>query len=242
MIKFARTAPFLLHLPVLFLMVAGSVQQANAAPVCQTASLADYMRLNSTGGCTYNDLTFFRFAFSPAPVATGGASLATAADIQIAPLSSELGTGFSFASSFFAISNSEVPQSVTYNIAYSVDPPPIIVGEDLFLDPPYGDVRVTERLCLNDVLANSCAFGVPLEQGVTPISPVSSVQFPYAVPFVDVLTTITLNSTPGNPAGFDALQSGTLTNVAPEPGSFLLGAAGIVCGGVLQYVRRRTRR
>lgn len=213
-----------------------SASRATAAPLCQSASLADYIGLNSTGGCTFNDLTFFRFAFAPAPVSTGGAALASSRDIFLEPILTGSGAGFSITSSFFQLNNPTVAQSVVYGIGYSVDPPPIIVGEELFLDPPFGDVTISQNVCLNDVLANNCAFGVALAQSVTPLSPLSTLQFPFPVPFVDLQLTIALRSTPGNPAGFDAIQTGTLTNV-PEPRSFALLALGI--GSALCCKRRR---
>jgi hypothetical protein len=224
----------------LFLVIGTAL--GTAAPVCVNASLADYVSLNSTGGCTFNDLTFFRFAFNPPPVATGGAATATPSDIFLEPIRTPSGTGFSITSSFFSLSNPTVAQSVTYGLGYSVDPPPIIVGEDLFLDPPFGDVLISQRVCLNDVLANNCAFGVALSQSVTPTSPLSSLQFPFAVPFVDIQTTISLRSTPGNPAGFDALQTGTISNV-PEPASVALSTFGLLAGlaGVVTRDRRRRR-
>lgn len=234
--KLAHPARLFFCSSLLALCLTLGAQHGTAAPLCQSGSLADYVALNSTGGCTFNELTFFRFAFSPAPVSTGGAALATAADIYLAPDTTEFGTGFSFTSSYFSLPAANVPQSVTYNIGYSVDPPPIIVGEELFLDPPYGDVTVSQRVCLNDVLANNCAFGVALQQSVTPVSPLSSISFPYAVPFVDIQDTITLRTTPGNPAGFDGLDTGTKVNT-PEPGTWALGAMGILFG--LAWKRRR---
>lgn len=230
----------------LFALLAFSgLRQANALPVCQTDTLASYMTLNVQGGCTYDDLTFFRFSYNPGPVGTGGAALASAADIMVTPIANQVGYGFSFSSSFFQLSNNLVAQSATYNIGYSVDPPPIIVGEGLFLDPPFGNVTVSQNVCLNDVLANRCAFGVQLAQSVTPGSPLSFLSFPYAVPFVDVENTISLSSTPGNPAGFDALQSGAIlqaTTTTPEPSSAALSLLTVGLGVAGYGWRRRSAR
>ncbi len=225
-----------------FLVLAG-IQEVRALPLCPTASLAEYISLDSAGGCLSNDLTFFRFSYAT-PVSTGGAPVAAASDVLVTPLNSSIGIGFSFSSSYFMLNNPTTVESATYGIGYSVDPPPIIVGEGLSLDPPYGAVNVVQNLCQNDVVSNGCAYGIPVTQRVTPTSPTSFVYFPSPVPFVDVQTMFTLSASPGNPAGFDALQTGSLLTVptaAPEPASAALsGLAVMIATAGLYFRRKRT--
>ena len=225
---------------LLGMLVLAGLKEAQALPVCSTGSLASYMALDSSGGCTTDDLTFFRFSYNPAPVSTGGAPVASASDIMVTPISNSVGIGFSYSSSFFNVSSGEGVASATYNIGYSVDPPPVIVAEGLSLDPPFGNVLVSQQLCLNDVLANACAFGIQESHAVTPAVPLSYVTFPSPVPFVDVQTTISLTATPGNPAGFDALETGSLlASPVPEPSTAALGMITALIGAAGYRLKNR---
>jgi hypothetical protein len=201
---------------------------AKALPVCQTGSFASYAALNQTGGCTVGDLIFFRFA-SPTPNVVGGLTPADLTQILVTPVITSQGDGLSFSSSGFFISSSSGLESVTYHLNYSVDPGPIIVGQTLELDPPYGNVTANQKYCVSDVLANNCALGLQFAQTVTPPSPVSVINYPYAAAFVDVQSDINLTATPGNPAGFDNLttiEDIVPVSVAPEP----TGVALLLCG------------
>jgi hypothetical protein len=212
-----------LHSLTCFAIFFAAAVTASATPTCVTGSLASYVSLDQAGGCQVGDQTFFRFSFG---TATGNVSLASASDILVTPFASGGQVGLSFSSSYFQLNNPEGQENANYLIGYSVDPPPIIIGQRNRLDPPQGNVQVTQNVCTNDVFANSCEFGVPYSSTVTPTNPESFVYFGSPVPFIDVETQIQLEATAGHPAGFDALESGTLLEGVPEPGTMFLMAAG----------------
>src|SRR5438270_3658388 len=95
----------------------------SAASLCQTGNLSSYISLNTVGGCTIGDVTFFRFD-APTPSVTGGAGFATASDILVTPISSSAGVGFAFSAmsgnnNLFSIPNPTQAESATYYINYS---------------------------------------------------------------------------------------------------------------------------
>lgn len=192
---------------------------AKALPVCQTGSFASYVALNQNGGCSVGDLIFFRFS-SPTPTVVGSVTPVDLTQILITPVTNQQGDGLSFSSSGFSLSGSSGLESVVYHLNYSVDPGPIIIGQNLELDPPYGNVNVAQKYCISDVLINNCAFGLQFAQTVIPASPIPVITYPYSVAFVDIQTNISLTATPGNPAAFDNLISVTdlvPSSIVPEP-------------------------
>ena len=212
-----------------------------AADTCQPGSLASYIALDETGGCTVGDFTFFRFS-APTPDSSGNPPVASNSQIMVTPEINSTGVGFSFTASsngtnLFAIPNPTQNESVTYHINYTLDPLPVDTGQDLSMDPPFGNVSVTQRYCLFDVFADGCESGLALQQTVTTGSPHSFVAFPTPASFVDIQTDITLSATPGNPAGFDGLDA-VASEATPEPASVLLAGAGFA---VLYFLGRNRK-
>jgi hypothetical protein len=196
---------------------------AFAVPVCTTASLSTYLGLDTTGGCTIGDFTFFRFT-APTPTTTGSPTVASNSQIYITPIVTASGAGLSFSATdgennLFAISSPSGTTAVTYFIDYSVDPAPIILGSDLDIDPPYGNVSVTQTYCTADVLVDGCALGTESQQTVANPSPLSSViSFTNPSSFVDIATSITLSATPGDPAGLDSVNAAVSNSAGGEVG------------------------
>jgi hypothetical protein len=226
----------------LFISAAVIVGSASATtlPVCQTGSLASYIALDATGGCTVGDYSFFRFA-APSPTVTGNPPVADLSQIQIAPVLGNESVGIhltatSGGTNLFSTSNPKQSESVTYYINYSLDPP-VLAGGGLSLDPPFGDVVATQRYCLSDVFANGCVLGSQAQQSVTPAHPSSEVTFPNPALFIDVTTDISLNASPGHPAGFDGLTSvfTVATSPVPEPSGLMLVAAGVCALALVAY-------
>jgi hypothetical protein len=231
-----------------YLLICGVIIVGGASaatlPVCQAGSLASYIALDATGGCTVGDYSFFRFT-APTPTVTGNPPLADLSQIQITPVVNSGSVGIQLAAAsdginLFSIPNPTEIESVTYHINYSVDPP-VLGSGGISLDPPFGDVLATQRYCLSDVFANGCVLGPQVQQSVTPEHPFSEVSFPNPAVFVDITTDITMNASPGHPAGFDGLTS--VLNVAtapvPEPSEVLLVAVGLCA---LAFVRTKRRR
>ena len=214
---------------------------AKALPVCQTGSFASYTALNQTGGCTVGDLIFFRFS-APTPNVVGSITPADLTQILVTPVITPQGDGLSFSSSGFSLSSSSGLESVVYHLNYSVDPGPVIIGQGLELDPPYGNVTVNQKYCISDVLANGCALGLQFAQTVTPPSPVSVINYPYAAAFVDIQTDISLTATPGNPAAFDnliAVDDLVPVSAVPEPAGVALLFCGLLTFAIIIRLSKR---
>jgi hypothetical protein len=141
------------------LLIAGSLSSALAStvlPSCATNTLANYITLTanppSTGGCAIGDLDYYDFSYhqvSSAPAASA---------IQVTPLA----TGFSFGP-VSAAPGVTVQFEIDYDLF--IDPAPVITGDKLGIDPPTGNVVVTEYFCndIDYVYTGSCAFSMQPE-------------------------------------------------------------------------------
>ncbi len=206
---------------------------ASAAAVsatCQPGSLQTY--INATGSCSVGSIQLSGFSNFTA-TAVGNPPLASPSTITVTPITGPNGAG-GFAltamqngTNYFAIPNPTSAQSVTYSFNYFLDP---FLGE-IGLDPPVGLVTATQNYCVGDVFNDACAHGTLLSQTVTTNSPNSTIVLSTTPMFVDVNTVISLEATPGNPAGFDALNilygMGNGGTATPEPGSLLLMGVGL---------------
>jgi hypothetical protein len=223
------------------LFAAGAVSTVFAAgtlPKCGPDTLAGYISTTAnppaTGGCAIGILDYFDFTYHP----LSNAPLASS--IQVAPLSS----GFSFGPV-----TAPAGQTVQFEIDYDlvIDPAPII-GDDLRLDPPTGNVVVTEYFCndLGYVFTASCSFHIP-PQTSTVGTPVTGFSSSASIAFnppanrsqqVGILFTLKGGATG---ASFDGLDSVSVF-AAPEPasaGSLFLGLLTLIGGYKLRKQRHR---
>jgi len=190
-----------------------------AFPSCTADNLADYISNTTeppaTGGCAIGVLDYIDFSYHP----FSNAPLASA--IQVAPS----GQGFTFGPI-----TAPAGQTVQFEIDYDIviDPSPIITGGDMSLDPPTGDVIVTQRYC-NDVAyefqTGTCLGGLPPET-LTVGTPGTGFPSSASITFVHPATTsenvgILFTLTGGaTGASFDGLDSTSIiSGVAPEPAS-----------------------
>jgi MYXO-CTERM domain-containing protein len=214
--------------------MAGSVSTAFAGsvlPNCGADNLQNYITLTAnpptTGGCAIGILDYYDFSYH---LVSGGLQ---ASAIAVTPLSS----GFSFGPVSVAAG-----QTLQFEIDYDlvVDPAPIITGDKLKLDPPTGDVTVTEYFCndLTYTYTGSCEFGFQPES-LTVGTPSSGYPSDASITFnppattqqVGILFTLIGGA---NGASFDGLdsastvESGSFVVATPEPpasASLLLGMA-----------------
>ncbi len=195
-----------------------------AAPMqCPGATLQTYI----TGGfsCTEDGgvVTIKQFSFTQ-PV--GGLN---ASQINVVPVDVPGQIGFQFLGTFVANQG----QKFTYSLSFFIDPPPIIHGERLDLDPT-GAVTLNTVLCSNSIVP--CAAGNTITTlVVTTQSPIASA--PLAdLNVLGVQDTFTLDGTNGQATsgGFD-----NITTITPEPAAILLTASGLL--GLLAF-RARTKR
>ncbi len=180
-------------------------------------------------GCSIGILDYSNFSY----VALQNAPLAS--DIAIAPAASGNGFGFTQVGGAPFVANGDIVQfAIYYNIF--IDPAPVIPGADTHLDPPAGNVSVTEYFCNDSVLyPNTTSCFPPTSTAysltVTTASPDASVTFnPPATQYETVGIVFTLNGLTGI-ASFDGLDTDTVVNIAPEPASFaLVGLFMLVAG------------
>lgn len=204
----------------------------NISP-CGAATLSTYVNsfpFPASDGCAIGILDYSNFTYHP---------------LSNAPLASQIfitpqGQGFGFTRTdehpFVANLGQVVKFEIDYNIL--IDPAPVIAGAENRLDPPTGNVSVTEFFC-NDhqyFFPSSCFGSTPetLKVG-TPASgsPLSaSIKFQHpAVGFQTVGILFTLDGTKG-PSSFDGLDTSTqVLSAAPEPApAFLVGLL-LLAGG-----------
>ena len=218
----------------------GSIMTVAGSPLapCGSATLDSYIA-NSTfpgGGCAIGILDYYTFSYhavSNAPADT---------DILVTPS----GQGFSFTRAdgqpFIAAAGQIVKFEIDYNIL--IDPAPVLGGGDLSLDPPSGNVVVTEYYC-NDsiyVYTGTC-FGSTVNTlsvgTLPPFSLTASITFPDpAQRFQATGILFTLDGTNG-PSQFDGLESTlTVLDAVPEPRTTLLMSLLLLAGG---YKLRKQR-
>jgi len=198
-----------------------------------------------SGPCANGILNFSGFGFdSSGDPVTGLKSNNDIELIPVGPPRGQLGnTGFSIAaaSGIFSVA---AGQTATYVIDWHfvIDNGPGASGASLGLDPPFGDVSITQQYCVDSFItayqAGSnpvCYTGTdargPSVQSLTVTTdlPFDSIIFnPAAYFFGDVRTIIQLNG--GNlGAGFDAIAgTSTIVELSPEPGTWFLLAGGFM--------------
>jgi len=229
---------------LLSLAIAGSVSTAFAGPVlpnCGADTLQNYITLTAnpptTGGCAIGILDYYDFSYH---LVSGGLQ---ASSIAVTPLS----TGFSFGALSGPVSVA-AGQTLQFEIDYDlvVDPAPIITGDKLKIDPPQGDVTITEYFCndLTYMYTGSCEFGFQ-PQSLTVGSPDSNYPSQASIAFdppattqqVGILFTLVGGA---NGASFDSLDSsstveeGSFVVSTPEPpaaASLLVGLALLIIVG-----------
>jgi hypothetical protein len=226
-------------LPALTLIVAlgGNAEATPIGPPspCAVGTLASYIALGGAG-CTIGDeIAFMDFAFLV--LASGGGAVAlTPADILVTPVESGSNSGVIISSAGFSVTGA---QSITYLLAYNIDPHPIIrVFEDeLFTETPVfpGLASVTTGLCVGapfggTLLLPTCA-GTPASVTVFHNGTTSDLtDFVSFSPVADlgVRNTITLAAN-GASANFTSLAN--TAQVIPEPATLLLlGSAFVALG------------
>jgi hypothetical protein len=190
---------------------------ALAAPMqCPGATLATYLApafaCSQDGGV----LTFKSFVYN-GPL--------DPAQINVSPLDVPGSVGF------FIVGNFAVPagQNATYVFSYFIDPPPIIHGEQVDLDP-MGSVMLVEDLC---VTAFPCAGGNSLGKLTTTTGNTMASTGLGNLNALGIQNTLTLTggATGANSQGFD-----NVTFIVPEPSGILLAASGLL--GLLAFRSR----
>lgn len=216
------------------------------APACTTGSLASYIALGGgpNGGCSIDtEVRFYDFSFTVLS-SGGGAVPVSASSIVVTPVLAGDARRLTFSSSGFSVIGSE---SVTYLLAYTVDPHPIIRGGRTFMDTftpvAPGVASITTDLCIGaafggTLVTPTCAGGTAtlnvFHDGISP-------QLSDSTTFSDVAdlgvrNTIELNAN-GASADFRSFTNDTV--VSPEPATWLLMTSGLLA---IRSARRRLLR
>ncbi len=228
-------------LALIFLAVAANVSATPTTP-CSTGTLSSYESSYSVPlGCSIGILDYSGFTYHP----ISNAPLPGA--ITLTP---ETG-GFAFTQTSglpFTASAGEIVQfEIDYNII--IDPAPILAGADNSVDPPSGNVTITEFFC-NDsqyVFEGTCLTGFlsnpvqALSVGtIPPLSLSASIIFSTpAISFQDVGVLFTLNGTNG-PSSFDGVDANSVViGDVPEPAACFLVGLGLVAGSYTLRKRKR---
>lgn len=213
---------------VFCLLVVGSFSTVFAAsdlPSCGTASLASYIGSTAfppvTGGCAIGILDYYNFSYI---MGTGPAASA----LQVSPT----GSGFEFSLASGSPITAAPGQTVSFEIDYQIviDPAPIISGGSDNLDPPSGNVSVTEYFCndISYVPTGFCLGGsTPDSLTVTTADPSKSIVFPNPALVSEQVGIVFTLIGGANGASFDGLEAdSTVLSLTPEPttaGGMLLG-------------------
>ena len=235
--------PFLLSLAATIL---GSFWGALGTPItpppaCVAASLAQYLALGPAG-CSVGEVAFNNFSFQVLAFG-GGAVPIGAGDIRVTPVAHGEQYSLSFSSAGFRVVGT---QFVTYLLAYSIDPHPIIITihDEMETETPVfpGLASITTDLCVGrpfvegsclppgmlasmNVFHNGMAFR--LRDSVTFASPQAD---------IGVRNFISLLGNGTGSADFTRLTNGVV--VVPEPATWILVGTGLA-GGL--WRRRRLR-
>ena len=125
-------------------------------------------------------------------------------------------------------------------IRFTIDPPPVIAGEDMSLDPPFGVIQGSQSYCADGLFsaAGVCSSG-PGGLATFSIGTPAQLRFPAPLATLDTLTTIRLNPGRTTPSGFDGVVFDIYTSqgTVPEPGTWLLMATAIGVAGISRSLR-----
>ena len=223
-------------LPALFLLSAFSVFGSTVGTVpCATGTLAAYESgfAPPSSGCSIGILDYSTFSYQDLQ----GPAI-SASDVLVTPGTGSNGFSFSQVGGAPFSANGDVVQfAIYYTIV--IDPAPVIPGADTHLDPPVGDVSVTEYFCNDSLLrlaqtTYSCQAPASsiYSLTVTTAAPNAAITFKTpATQYETVGIVFTLDGTKGL-ASFDGLDTNTtVTGAAPEPASVMLVGLFMVAGG-----------
>lgn len=201
----------------------------------------------TTGPCSSGILNFSQFAFE-----AFGSGAVGDNQIYLTPINpgnGDLGdTGFTISGLSAAAG-----QQLTYVIDWyaEIDAGPYMGGAQVDMDPPFGDVTITQSYCVDSFIGTysptapfNCSWtgstdGPPVQSlTVTVPNPSASILFkPVAQNFAWVRTVIQLNTNDDSAASsFDTVNgSATVDPSAPEPASVVLIPAALL----MLYLQRR---
>jgi hypothetical protein len=234
----------------LAILLAAAASSVSAAS-CVTGTLQYYeTNYGELTPCTVGVLSFYSFDFGT----LSAAGAVTANDILITPDTATNSLLFSGALGSTFNHVVAAGQREQYLLSYVIDPPPIVAGDDLSLDPPTGPIFVSRWSCTNQpfdttpsagsiagAAVSSYATGYKCLNGSSPyflqVSPttVLSQSVTFSTPASYVFSRMAIDLLPGEIAGLDAIVA--QPSLVPELGTFVPVA--MTLAGLVFYRRRR---
>jgi hypothetical protein len=197
---------------ILFLLTVGYASASTVGiPNCSADTLFAY-QVAPAAPCAQGIIEYSAFSLTSFSTPDSTDRLQVARQILVTPN----GAGFDFSSPLF---NVGAGQTATFDIVYAdlVDPAPIEVGATLSLDPPFGDITVTQTYSTPPCQTASVSLTVDT------LNPVATVAFPCALTQGTIETDITLVG----PAGFDSVGSKLILLAIPELSSWWMVGIGL---------------
>jgi hypothetical protein len=229
----------------MFFIVASLCLQLNASPIypdCIAGSLASYEAGGSNdsscaiGGSSGGVEIIDGFQYSGP---SGDGSL-----IQLTPNPVGLGGGFIYS----GFPSAAAGQSLTFDIGYfyTIDAGPIGSGADLGMDPPTGNVSITESVCVDSFFTEGGCTNRDTPQSLSvdntnpPTSLTAQILFNPVATFgadVEIQVVETGCTTPGctSVSGFDnTTATQVIVPATPEPVASLLCLGGLIAIGIFR--------
>lgn len=210
-----------------------------SGPACTPDSFTNYMSLGG-GGCNAGALQLFNFdLYTIDASGTLHAASSTLLDgVGVLPVWNSTTGSLQLTVGAFGLYTGFTPYSVDashtggFQIRFTVDPPPILAGEGMAIDPPFGTVNGTQLYCSDELFVSTsglCASGA--SPGLAAFSIGSPVYVGFGSPLfeLDTRTSIIMNPGLTTASGFDGVVYGFDTTLGtPEPGTLLLLGAGLL--------------
>ena len=219
----------------------GVITPCPMRPTDPAGSLPTFNSYKQQGSCTIGILRLYNFdLFTLDPSNNQTPATATLLNtITVDPVWN--GSQLQMVIGGFTQFNVSATQTAGWLIRFTVDPPPVVVGEDVGFDPPFGFVSGNQDYCEDGVFGAGGCTGTPLSTGFTNLAG-SSLRFSPALSILDTRTSIRLNPNVGTPSaiasGFDGVVFTISTTAAPEPSTLILIPAGLA---IIGLARRRRR-
>ncbi len=208
----------------LFSAVALIPQAARATtltgPACVSDTFNAYSQLSV--GCHSGVLQLFSFdLFTLDTTGLHAASTGLLNTITVAPVWDSLAGSLQLTVGGFTPFHVDAANAAGYEIRFTVDLAPVIAGEAIAMDPPFGSVIGTHYFCMDDLFSAGtglCTSGTPPGQASFGIGTPAYISFVPLLYLLDTRTDIQLNQNLDTPSGFDGVVYTFQTTSGTAPG------------------------
>ena len=218
-----------------------------SGPTCVTDTFSAYRQLNGSGGCNSGVLQLLNFDLFTIDASGGlqAASQNLLDAISVSPVWNSVAANLQLTIGGFTPFPVDAAHSAGYQIRFTVDPAPILLGESMAMDPPFGNVTGAQSYCTDSVFVSNPGGPGFCSNESSPGQTSFGIGRPAVLTFVpplftlDTRTSVLLNPNLDTASGFDGLVFNFQTTGVPEPGTWGLIAASLTC---LAFARSRATR